>query len=159
MADLIDAPRQIGAEVLALQTAMQRLPDAAKLDIEAMTRHYFADGAYAREMTIPKGVVVVGKIHKTAHICIVSKGVVIVIDEGGGRRRIEAPATFVSPPGTKRAAYAVEETVWTVFHPTHERDLARIERTFIAQNFEELEAADLGDCWILDTEHRLCLGD
>lgn len=139
--------------VLALQQAMEALPDEAKLPIEPMTRHYFADGAYAREMVIPAGVVVVGKIHKTAHICIVSKGVVDVLDEHGDVRRIRAPATFVSQPGTKRAAYAIEETVWTVFHPTHERDLEKIEAQFIAKDFDELDA------WVLGAEERACLGD
>ncbi len=141
-------------KVLALQASMEALPAERQLDIGAMTRHYFADGAYAREMTIPAGVVVVGKIHKTAHICIVSKGVVDVLDESGEVRRIVAPATFVSPPGTKRAAFAVEETVWTVFHPTHETDLERIERAFIAQDFEELEASGALEArdWLLAAE-------
>lgn len=154
-----DEIRDIAPEkVLALQAAMERLPPAQLLDIEAMTTHHFADGAYAREMRIPAGALVVGKLHKTAHVCVVSQGVVDVLDETGTVRRVIGPATFVSQPGTKRVAFAVTDTVWTVFHPTHERDLDRIEAQFIAKNFDELLASGALDNWAIATEGRECLG-
>lgn len=146
----VDLPR--GAEVLALQSAMEKLPAEMLWDGAAATRHYFADGAYAREITIPAGVVVIGKIHRHANIAIVSKGVADVIDEFGNRVRVTAPATFVSPVGSKRAVYAIEETIWTVFHPTHERDLDRIEAAVIAPDYESLETSAHADAWLLGGE-------
>ena len=41
--------------------------------------HYFSDGIYVREITIPAGMVIVGKIHKHRHPNFLIKGKVMVI--------------------------------------------------------------------------------
>lgn len=102
-------------------------------------RHIFAPGAYAREMTIPAGTVIIGKIHKHAHLNIISKGRGRVVTEFGPME-IEAPHTFVSEPGTKRVVHALEEMVWTTVHITDETDLAKIEDHVIAKDYDELTA-------------------
>ena len=81
-------------------------------------KHHFAPGAYGREMTLPAGLVVVGKIHKHAHINVISKGRVQVFTEQDGVLELAAPCTFVSSPGTKRVVHVLEETVWTTVHVT-----------------------------------------
>lgn len=139
----------IRGRILALQQALQALPPERHADLDAMTHHYFADGAYAREMRIPAGMVIVGKIHKTRHICVISKGDILVLTEDGPQR-ITAPATIVAPAGTKRAVYTLADTVWTNFHPTHETDLDKIEAQFIAQDYAEIEGGDAA--WILDAK-------
>ena len=109
----------------------------AQVEIEPV--HYFAKGLYAREITIPAGTILTGKIHKTEHLNIISKGKISVVTEFGSQV-IEAPATIVSEPGTKRAGYALEDTVWTTIHATEEKDLVRLEQELIADSFKELEA-------------------
>lgn len=99
--------------------------------------HYFADGIYARELFIPAGTVLVGKIHKTTHINIISKGKISVVTEEG-HKIIEAPATIVSKPGTKRAGYALEDTVWTSIHGSYKTDLEELEAELIAPSFDAL---------------------
>jgi hypothetical protein len=106
-------------------------------------RHIFAPGSYAREMTIPKGTLIIGKIHKHAHLNIISKGKVRVATEFGPMS-FESPYTFVSDVGTKRAVYAIEDTIWTTIHVTTETDLDRIEEYVIAKNYDELECFLLG---------------
>ena len=81
-------------------------------------KHHFAPGSYGREMTLPAGLVVVGKIHKHAHINVISKGRVQVFTEQAGVLELAAPCTFVSSPGTKRVVHVLEETVWTTVHVT-----------------------------------------
>lgn len=100
-------------------------------------RHHFAPGAYGREMILPAGLVVVGKIHKHAHINVVSSGRVQVFTEHEGTVEIVAPCTFVSSPGTKRVVHVLETTVWTTVHVTDKTDLADIEREVIATDFPE----------------------
>jgi hypothetical protein len=107
--------------------------------LEIRTRHYFSNGLYAREITIPKGTLLTGKIHKTVHLNIISKGRIAVVTEFG-EQIIEAPATIVSQPGTKRVGYALEETVWTTLHGTDETDLEKLEAQLIAPSHESLEA-------------------
>ena len=101
-------------------------------------KHHFAPGSYGREMTLPAGMVVVGKIHKHAHINVISKGRVQVFTEQAGVLELAAPCTFVSSPGTKRVVHVLEETVWTTVHVTDKTDLAEIEREVIATDFSEV---------------------
>lgn len=105
--------------------------------VDVKTRHLFAPGIYAREITIPPGVAVIGKLHKTEHISIVSKGRILVVSTTS-KAVIEAPHSFVAPAGMKRYGLALTETVWTTFHPTTSRDLAEIEDQFIAKSADEL---------------------
>lgn len=105
-------------------------------------KHHFAPGLYAREIFIPAGHVVVGKIHRHAHVNTISKGRVVVATEFGTHELV-APVTFVSQPGTKRAVVAQEDTIWTTYHPTNETDLEKIEEHVIAPSFEAYEQGRL----------------
>jgi quercetin dioxygenase-like cupin family protein len=120
-----------------LEDFLLSMPEDEKVDIDAMTFHHFAPGVYAREMKIPKGVVVTGKIHKTTHLSIVSQGKISIATEEGNKI-IEAPAIFVTKPGTKRAAYALEDTTFITIHVTEETDLDKIEQLVIAKDYNEL---------------------
>lgn len=102
-------------------------------------RHHFAPGCYAREMFLPKGLVVVGKIHKHAHVNVISQGSVSVFTEQEGVLTLTAPITFVSSPGTKRVVLVHEDCVWTTSHVTELTDLAEIERELIQTEFPEVE--------------------
>jgi hypothetical protein len=103
-------------------------------------RHAFAEGIHVREIFIPKGTVIVGKIHKYAHPNFLMRGDVIVVTEGGGREHLSAPRAWISQPGTKRAVVALEDTVWITVHATHETDLTKIEDEVIATDYEALAA-------------------
>jgi len=122
--------------VMALQDHMLGLPSTLE---DCTLRHIFAPGNYAREMMIPKGTLIIGKIHKHAHLNIISKGRVHVATEFGPVS-FEAPHTFVSEPGTKRAVYALEDTIWTTIHATDETDLDKIENYVIAKSYEDFES-------------------
>lgn len=107
--------------------------------LELPVTHYFSQGVYARELFIPKGTTLTGKIHKYSQLNIMSKGDMSVLTEDG-IVRVQAPFTIISPPGTKRIAYAHEDTVWTTIHGTEETDVHKIEDQFIAQNETEYAA-------------------
>lgn len=103
-----------------LTAALQKLPQA-----DCAIVNHFAHGIYAREMTIPAGVVLTGAVHKTEHLNIISAGRIVVAGNGT-RTEICAPCTFVSKPGTQRAGYALETTVWTTIHATEETDVEKL---------------------------------
>jgi len=105
--------------------------------VDCPVTHHFAPSVYAREIFMPAGAVVVGKIHKHAHLNIISKGKVIVSTEFG-KKQLVAPCTFVSEAGTKRAVYIVEDCIWTTIHPTEETDLEKIEEHVIAKDYDAL---------------------
>lgn len=104
-------------KVYALEREIQKLPQ-----VDCPIRNYFAPGMYAREMTIPAGVVVTGAVHRHEHLCTVSKGRLMVSTDEG-MKEVSAPCTLVSAAGTKRVGYALEETVWTTYHVTNKTDL------------------------------------
>jgi hypothetical protein len=117
-------------EIMQLEAAMLDMPQ-----LEIPVRHWFAPGMYAREVTIPAGVCLTGKIHKFPHLNIISAGDISVLTEEGVKR-IKAPFTLLSPAGVKRVGYAHTETVWTTIHATTETDLAKLEEHFIAPSLE-----------------------
>lgn len=107
--------------------------------LDLPVRHFFSQGVYARELFIPKGTLLTGQIHKYQQLNIMSQGEMSVLTEDGVVR-VKAPFTIVSPPGTKRIAYAHEDSVWTTIHGTDETDLEKIEAHFIAKSDEEFRA-------------------
>lgn len=127
-------PGSVRAKLYALQERLGDLPEA-----ECPLQHVFAPGAYARTIFIPAGTVIVGKIHKHAHLNILCKGSVTVLTESGGTQDLTGPLTMVSPPGTKRAVIAHTDAVWTTVHLTSETDLDAIEEQVIAKTYAEYE--------------------
>ena len=116
-----------------IEDAMQGMPPAF-LPI----KHYFANGMYAREMTMPAGAIVTGAIHKTTHFCILSQGRVHVMSEDGIEELV-APAIIISQPGTKRAIHALEDTVWTNIHATNETDLDKLVEELTESTVDQLQ--------------------
>lgn len=100
--------------------------------------HHFAPGLYAREIFIPAGILIIGKIHRHAHVNTISKGKCVVATEFG-LQELEAPKSFISKPGVKRAVLALEDTIWTTYHPTEETDLDKIEEYVIAPTFDDYD--------------------
>lgn len=121
-------------KILKLEEALRRLPP-----IDAPVFHHFSDGIYARELHIPKGATLTGKIHRKAHLNVLAKGEIRVLTEHG-MKTLKAPCVIESFPGIKRAGHALEDTVWITFHATHETDLEKIEAEFIAPSFDALES-------------------
>jgi hypothetical protein len=103
-------------------------------------------------MFLPANHTIVGKIHKHAHINIISKGKVIVYTEEGPEEKI-GPCTFTSMAGTKRAVAVIEDTVWTTIHITDKTDLAEIEEEIIAKDYSEIKELNKS------VEELLCHGD
>lgn len=122
------------AKIEALQATMDALPQ-----VDIPLQHFFAKGLYARQGIVKRGTVVVGAIKKISHINIISSGDVSIFTEEG-ERRITGAATMVAAPGTKRVAYAHEDTLWTTIMGTDETDVAVIEETLLAKTYEEYQA-------------------
>lgn len=106
-----------------------------------VTRHHWPPGAYAREIEMPAGSWVIGRIHRHAHVNVLSKGYVLVMTPDGVEE-FEAPRTWVSTPGTKRCVFVLEDCVWTTVHATTKRTVAEVEAEIIAPDFAALEEQD-----------------
>jgi hypothetical protein len=106
---------------------------------EIPLKHHFSKGVYAREIFIPRGTLVIGKIHKHRNMNVISSGEVSFLSIDG-MIRAKAPHTFVASPGVKRVIYAHEDTTWTTIHGTDETDLDKLEDEFIAKSYDEVPA-------------------
>lgn len=121
----VDLPRQPTlAQIRRLQEYMQAHVEPVELTPE----HYFAEGMYGRELSIPAGTVVVGKMHRHEHLVQLLAGEATVYTDKG-MERIRGPKTWVSPPGVKRALVTHTDCVFFTVHlnADNSRDLAAIE--------------------------------
>lgn len=133
--------------LLRLHNALALLPQA-----EFPVKHHFAPGNYGREILLRKDTVVMGKIHKHAHINVLASGKVTVATEYG-RETFSAPCVWVNKPGVKRAVYAHEDSVWVCVHPTDSDNVDLIEDQVIAKTYDQLDQLLLQD----DTHRQLDL--
>lgn len=128
----IDIP-ELRSQIAQLEEKLLTL-----LPVNIEITHHFSKDVYAREMFMPKGTLLVGKIHKFKNLNIMSQGDVAILSIDGVMR-VRAPYTFVASPGAKRVFYAHEDTVWTCIHGTEDKDLEKIEDMFIAKDYNEVE--------------------
>ena len=103
-------------------------------------KHYFMDGVYVREMTMRKGMAVVGAIHKHLHMCFLLKGKITVVNEHETIDHV-APCFIISTPGVKRVLYAHEDSIWYNTHknPSNTEDVDKLEKEIVAISYEEYE--------------------
>lgn len=103
--------------------------------------HKFGDGLYVREIFMPKGMLIVSKIHKFTHPYFVLKGKCSVLTEEG-IIRIQAPFYGMTKAGTKRILYIHEDSVWVTVHATEEKDVEKIEEHIVTTDFKDLDAIE-----------------
>lgn len=94
-------------------------------------KHFFAPGVYIREITMPAGTYVIGKIHKTEHFNIIQKGRLSLVNEDGTSTELVGPMTFVSKAGVQKAMFIHEDAVWSTVHLTNLRDMEALENEII----------------------------
>jgi quercetin dioxygenase-like cupin family protein len=132
MNDIVNhKPLTVREKTFVIESGLLQLPQ-----LEMKLNHFFSDGVYARELFIPKDAIVVGQLHKYQQLNIMIEGEMsVMIDEQ--MVRIKAPFIVVSPSGTKRIAYANEDTRWVTILRTDETDIAKIEEIFVAKTEKE----------------------
>lgn len=100
--------------------------------------HSFSEGIYTREIFIKKGMIAIGKIHKHEHTFFLMKGKLQMSTEKG-LIEMEAPIYGVSPAGTKRVVYALEDCVFINVHPNPDNinDIEELENRMVVSSFKE----------------------
>ena len=103
-------------------------------------KHSFADGIYVREMRMKQGQLGFSAIHKHSYAFFLLSGILASSKEEGVEEFI-APCYIISPRGSKRIVYAVEDCVITTVHanPTNTKDLKKIEQANVVFNWREYD--------------------
>jgi len=100
---------------------------------ELPLEHFICNKTYVRQITLPKDILLTGKVHNFDHTSILSKGeVTIMTDEG--TTRIKAPATWLSKAGTKRLIYVHEETIWSTIHQSEHTAVEDLEKEIVHES-------------------------
>lgn len=138
--ELVDLNVSFDVSPIERRAAIERLEDEILQLPQAVMplEHFFAQGLYARQLTIPKDCVLTGAIHKFEHINVLLKGDMTVVTEDGPRR-IQAPYVMVSRPGTKRAGFAHEESIWLTVHACEAKTEAEAEALLVTNSREDYE--------------------
>lgn len=109
-------------------------------DVAPLT-HKFCEGMYVREIFIPAGTLLTGKIHKHEHPNFLLMGTVSMITEDGGLIMMSAPQSLISPAGCKRAIYTLTDVRWVTVHLNpngHTEFNDELEDEIIAKDYELL---------------------
>ena len=131
-------------KMIASGAAKDTLPDCKLTHYYSPIDENYGCGTYARQMFIPKGTLIIGKIHRHQHLNFIMQGKVSVSTEFGPKY-FEAQCIFVSEVGLKRAVIAEEDTIWVTVHLTKhlgEENLAKMEEEVIAPSYKELGLID-----------------
>lgn len=119
-------PQMMRQKVESLQQELMKLPQ-----YEPETKHYFHGGMYCREVFRHAGVLVVGAVHKKEHFYLIVSGTVQITDGEGNAQEVTGPHLFHSKPGTKRAVYAVTDTLCMTFHATEVKTVEEAETELV----------------------------
>ena len=118
-------------KLFVIEAALKQMPQ-----VEVPLRHCFGNKVYVREMTAPKGSILIGKMHKYKQVNIVVKGDISVLTEDGWKR-MKSGEMFESPAGIKRAGFTHEDTVWTTICGTEETEVNKAEDELTIGSYQE----------------------
>jgi hypothetical protein len=115
-------------KVLKIEAVLPQLREMPQ--VKCTEKHYFAPGMYVKEVTMPAGSVIVGKPHKTEHLCVMLQGRMQLLKDNGEVVELVAPMTFVGKPGRK-VARIIETVVFQNIFATDETDVEKLENMFV----------------------------
>ena len=118
-------------KLFVIEAALKQMPQ-----VEVPLSHCFGNKVYVREMTAPKGSILIGKMHKFKQVNIVIKGDISVLTEDGWKR-LKSGDMFESPAGIKRAGFTHEDTVWTTICGTEETEVEKAEDELTIGSYQE----------------------
>lgn len=107
--------------------------------IELPIRHFFHGFTYMREMTIPKGALLVGRIHLFDHFEILISGDITVSTDTSAPTRYSGYTVLKGMAGKKRAFYAHEESIFITVHSAEEREPDEMFNYMTCNSFEEFD--------------------
>jgi len=125
-----------GAGFRAAITAVEKIIMSVD-QAECPVKHHFSQGIYIREMVIPKGTVLTGKVHKTEHLCIMCGDLELASD--GLKARMIGFHVLESKVGAKRLGLAHKDTIFTTIHATDETDIETLEKELFCNTYEEYD--------------------
>lgn len=133
--------------IMAFEEQARRAPQ-----VTLQVFHHFSPGIYMRELHVPAGIITTGKIHKHQCLNVLAKGRRRTVVDGR-LQDIMAPHIHLSPAGSKRISYTIEDSVWITVHqnPDNCRVVETLEKRYVCETEEEYQA------FLAESERLKCL--
>jgi len=125
--------KDVQCKIEALEREWMKEP---QVDIPTVGRH--AGGIYAREIIIPAGTALTGRIYRDDHFDVMVYGDVTVSSDDG-IKRLEGFHIFKGNKGKKRAGYTHKETKWITFCVSSEMSDDECLDALTCSSFAQLE--------------------
>lgn len=122
-------------DVFALENSMLAALGDKNLAPHLPVQNWFAQGMYARSLTIPENGVLTGAIHRQDHLSILLKGEMTITTEHGPKR-IHAGDVFVTRAGSKKAGFAHVESVFLTVERTNETTEEAAQAHLVTNDYE-----------------------
>ena len=122
-------------EVIALEQSLLAALGDQNMALALPVQNWFAQGMYARALSIPKDCVLTGAIHRQDHLSILLKGEMTITSEYGPQR-IRAGDVFVTRAGAKKAGFAHEDSVFLTVERTDETTEAAAQEQLVTNDYE-----------------------
>ena len=119
-------------KIEALESEWAKLPQ-----VSIPVVHRYSGGIYAREIIIPAGTLLTGRIYKGDHFDVMVYGDVTVSSDEG-KKRLTGFNIFKGNCGKKRAGYAHADTKWLTFCSVEEMDEDDYLEALTCGSFSEL---------------------
>ena len=107
--------------------------------VEIPVKSFSLNGMYAREILIPKGTLLTGRVHLFDYVDIMLSGD-ITVATAEGAKRFTGDNVFQGVAGRKRAGYAHEDTRWITVHNTEITDDDDFYHVLTTQTVSDYEA-------------------
>ena len=124
-------PSSQAIELQRIESIEKTMLNVPQLDVPL--HHAFAPNVYLRQVTMPKGAVIIGHQHKTEHFNIVLCGKATVFMEGE-IQDIVAPAIFKSSANVRKVLFIHETMIWATVHPTTETNIEKLEEELVVKS-------------------------
>lgn len=134
---MINLPDKLQAPTVSdINRAVEYLCNFPQMEFQV--KHYFSPGIYQREIFMPAGSRVIGKVHATRHLNTIVKGRVTLWTVYG-RKELEGPCTFESMAGEQKVLLMHTDTIWMTTHPNPNDETSQeiLENMFIRPQEQE----------------------
>lgn len=118
-------------KIVNLEKEMLKMPQTY-----VPVKHHFANGLYARQITIPAGAALTSAVMLDSYLDICVSGTISVMEPTGEYKLVTGPAIVTRQPGMKRVGYAHTETTWITCHATTATTVEEVEAAIAVADYE-----------------------
>jgi quercetin dioxygenase-like cupin family protein len=99
-------------------------------EVDLLTKHFFSDGLYAKQMSLPKGYEAISHAHNYNHLSLLQAGRVILRTDDS-EVEYTAPAMLEIKAGVHHSITALENVLWYCIHATDATDSSEVDEVLI----------------------------